>query len=68
MPLTNRENIQGGLEICRNRLLYIRNKFQYILKHENPGLEKESLLDDMEREVDSLYDSVNVLLSLKKGL
>jgi hypothetical protein len=67
MPLSSSENVQGGLEIFRSRLLYLRNRFQYVLKHEKPGMEREAILDDMEQEVDVLCDSVNVLLSLKRG-
>jgi len=68
MPLSNSDNIQSGLEICKDRLLFIRNRFRYILEHQESGLEKEALLDTLEHEVDGLCDSVNVLLCLKKEL
>ena len=66
MPLVNRNNIRGGLEMCQTRLLYLRDRFHYIMKHEVPSIEREAMLDVMEQEVDDLCDSVNVLLSLKK--
>ena len=65
MSLISQRNVIAGLEMLKNRLLHLRVKCNYIIRHEPPGPEKEALLDEMEEEIDGLMDSVNLLTSLR---
>jgi hypothetical protein len=65
MTLISQENVVAGLEMLKRRLLHLRVKCQYIVKHEPDGPVKDLLLDEMEEEITELTDSVNLLLSLR---
>ena len=67
MALISQENVLAGLEMLKKRLLHLRTKCQYIMRHEPDGPMKESLLDEMEEEITELTDSVNLLMSLRRS-
>ena len=67
MSLISQDNVVAGLEMLRDRLLHLRIKCRYIMKHEPNSPKKESLLDEIEGEIEGLVDSVNLLTSLRRG-
>jgi len=66
MALISQDNVSAGLELLRKQLLNTRTKLKYIMKHEPASLEKEALLDEMEKEIGGLTDCVNLLTSLRR--
>ncbi|KKL91721.1 hypothetical protein LCGC14_1891880 [marine sediment metagenome] len=66
MALISQDNVNAGLEMLRRQLLNTRTKLKYIIKHEPDSLEKEALLDEMEKEIGGLTDCVNLLTSLRQ--
>lgn len=67
MALISQDNVVAGLEMLRKRLLHLRTKLKYIMKHEPPSPEKEALLDEMEAEIKELVDSVQLLTSMRRS-
>jgi hypothetical protein len=53
--------------MLKKRLLYLRVRCKYIIKHEPPGARKETLLDELEEEIEGLSDQVTLLTSLREG-
>jgi len=66
MGLISQDNVDAGLEMVRRRLLHLRTKLKYVIKHEPASLEKEAILDELEEEIVGLTDSVNLLTSLRQ--
>ena len=67
MGLISQDNVVAGLEMLRRRLLHLRTKLKYVIKHEADSPEKEAILDTLEEEIIGLVDSVNLLTSLRKS-
>lgn len=67
MGLISQDNVIAGFEMARRKLLHIRTKLMYVIKHEPEGPEKEAILDALEEEIVSWTDCVNLLTSLRKN-
>ncbi len=67
MGLISQDNVVAGLEMVGRRLLHLRTKLKYVIKHEPDSPEKEAILDTLEEEIIGLVDSVNLLTSLRRS-